>query len=76
MGSTNSTRKSAYHGNRIIDTCQLPNLLSIDSKQRTAPVELNVPIDHLVRAAMKQGLVSPVVMEFPGLTVGGMFLVA
>lgn len=34
-------------------------------------VEPNVSMDRLVEATMKHGLVPPVVMEFPGITVGG-----
>jgi delta24-sterol reductase len=36
-------------------------------------IEPNVPIDRLVESTIKHGLTPPVVMEFPGITVGGGF---
>ncbi|KAK4237162.1 hypothetical protein C8A03DRAFT_34895 [Achaetomium macrosporum] len=70
-GSTNSTRPG--HGGRVVDISALNNVLSIDEKSRTAVVEPNVPMDKLVQATLACGLVPPVVMEFPGITVGGGF---
>ena len=70
-GSTNSTRSSAYPRQRIINTGGLSHVLEVDTKTRTALVEPNVPMDRLVETTMKYGLVPPVVMEFPGITVGG-----
>jgi delta24-sterol reductase len=72
-GSTNSTRKSQYELERMIDTSQLNHVLKIDTTTKTALVEPNVPMDDLVEATLKHGLVPPVVMEFPGITVGGGF---
>ncbi|MCJ1251868.1 hypothetical protein MMC30_009106 [Trapelia coarctata] len=69
-GSTNSTRGSSK-GNRIVDTSQLSSVLKIDTKRQTALVEPNVSMDRLVEATLRHGLVPPVVMEFPGITVGG-----
>ncbi len=37
----------------------------------TALAEPNVPMDKLVEATLEHGLIPPVVMEFPGITVGG-----
>lgn len=31
----------------------------------------NVPMDKLVEATLEHGLIPPVIMEFPGITVGG-----
>ncbi|KAI9731036.1 MAG: hypothetical protein M1834_005499 [Cirrosporium novae-zelandiae] len=70
-GSTNSTRDSMFKRTRMVDTSLLSNVLKIDTQARTALVEPNVPMDRLVEATMKHGLVPPVVMEFPGITVGG-----
>jgi Delta24-sterol reductase len=70
-GSTNSTRQSAAKGRNIIDTGGLSNVLKVDTVNQTALVEPNVPMDRLVEETMKHGLVPPVVMEFPGITVGG-----
>jgi delta24-sterol reductase len=68
-GSTNSTRP-INHSN-ILDTSSLSHVLRVDTKRRTALVEPNVPMDRLVRTTLRYGLVPPVVMEFPGITVGG-----
>ena len=72
-GSTNSTRRSVFQRDKMIDTSHLTHVLRIDAKARTALVEPNVPMDRLVEATLQYGLVPPVVMEFPGITVGGGF---
>jgi len=72
-GSTNSTRKSQYQRDKMIDTSKLSNVLKIDIKSKIALVEPNVPMDSLVEATLQHGLLPPVVMEFPGITVGGGF---
>jgi Delta24-sterol reductase len=72
-GSTNSTRQSRYQQNNIIDTSKLTNILLVDKEQKTALVEPNVPMDKLVEGTLLNGLVPLVVMEFPGITVGGGF---
>jgi len=72
-GSTNSTRQSQYQRDKMVDTTGLCNVLDIDTQSKTALVEPNVPMDTLVEATLKHGLVPPVVMEFPGITVGGGF---
>ncbi|KAH8805761.1 hypothetical protein F5884DRAFT_800519 [Xylogone sp. PMI_703] len=68
-GSTNSTRHTKK-GN-LVDTSSLNHVLKVDTATKTALVEPNVPMDRLVEATLKHGLVPPVVMEFPGITVGG-----
>ena len=70
-GSTNSTRQPAITGKNFVDTSPLSHVLRVNSKDRTALVEPNVPMDRLVEETMKHGLIPPVVMEFPGITVGG-----
>lgn len=70
-GSTNSTRASNIRRNNIVDTSQLKYVIDVDTHRRTALVEPNVPMDRLVDVTLKYGLVPPVVMEFPGITVGG-----
>ncbi|KAK5166344.1 hypothetical protein LTR04_000738 [Oleoguttula sp. CCFEE 6159] len=72
-GSTNSPRKSAFERGRMIDTSGLFHILNVNTERRTALVEPNVPMDRLVEATLLHGLVPPVVMEFPGITVGGGF---
>jgi FAD/FMN-containing dehydrogenase len=72
-GSTNSTRTSQRRADNTIDTSRLNNVISVDETAMTALVEPNVPMDDLVSATLKHGLVPPVVMEFPGITAGGGF---
>ena len=72
-GSTNSTRHSQRRLDNTVDTSMLVNVLSINQGSRIAMVEPNVPMDSLVEATLKYGLIPPVVMEFPGITVGGGF---
>jgi delta24-sterol reductase len=69
-GSTNSTRASTLKKN-LVDTSTLSHVLEVDKEKKTCLVEPNVPMDRLVEATLKHGLVPPVVMEFPGITVGG-----
>jgi hypothetical protein len=70
-GSTNSTRPA--HDARVVDISALNNVLGVDAASKTAVVEPNVPMDKLVQATLAHGMVPPVVMEFPGITVGGGF---
>lgn len=70
-GSTNSTRHRDVQNSTSIDTSKLCNVLALDTANKTALVEPNVPMDSLVAATLKHGLIPPVVMEFPGITVGG-----
>lgn len=72
-GSTNSTRPSPFKHGRLVDTSRLDRVLEIDRAYKTVVVEPNVPMDALVRATLPFGLIPPVVMEFPGITVGGGF---
>lgn len=70
-GSTNSTRVLQFNKDELVDISDLNRILSLDIKKRRVRVEPNVPMDRLVRATLKYGLIPPVVMEFPGITVGG-----
>lgn len=70
-GSTNSTRKQVFKKGEIVDISDLNQILKIDKKGKYAVVEPNIPMDKLVSETLKHGLVPPVVMEFPGITVGG-----
>lgn len=72
-GSTNSTRPSTLQRDRVVDTSKLNHVLEVDIKKQVAWVEPNVSMDRLVDATIIYGLVPPVVMEFPGITVGGGF---
>lgn len=71
-GSTNSTRPStAKTKSNIVSTASLSNVLNVDTEKKTIIVEPNVPMDRLVEATLRHNLIPPVVMEFPGITVGG-----
>jgi len=72
-GSTNSTRPYLFRADEMIDTSDLNQILVIDVNAMTALVEPNVPMDKLVENTLEVGLLPPVVMEFPGITVGGGF---
>jgi Delta24-sterol reductase len=68
-GSTNSTRP--VQKGRVVDISAMSHVVKIDPASKTAIVEPNVPMDKLVEATLAHGLIPPVVMEFPGITVGG-----
>ena len=72
-GSTNSTRRSQRRLDNTVDTSGLNRVLNVDTIKKAALVEPNVAMDALVEATLKHGLVPLVVMEFPGITVGGGF---
>lgn len=72
-GSTNSTRQSQHGPDNTISTADLTHVLDINTTTRTALVEPNVPMDALAQATAAHHLVPLVVMEFPGITVGGGF---
>lgn len=72
-GSTNSTRASPRRRDNTVDTSSLNRVLDVDVSKKTALVEPNVPMDALVAATLKADLVPLLVMEFPGITVGGGF---
>ena len=73
-GSTNSTRHANFDRDAVVDVSALNSIISIDRERKLAIVEPNVPMDALVHETMKFGLLPPVVMEFPGITVGGGFV--
>jgi delta24-sterol reductase len=72
-GTTCTTRQLHLERDKIIDTSDMVNIISIDSERMTALVEPNVPMDKLVQEALSLKLMPPVVMEFPGITAGGGF---
>ena len=70
-GSTNSTRKQQYKKDALIYTSALNTILEINAKKKYVIVEPNIPMDVLVKATLQYGFIPPVVMEFPGITIGG-----
>jgi delta24-sterol reductase len=71
-GSTNSTRRRDPKTTQLQIT-HLNHILAIDTESRIATVEPNVPLDLLVSKSLQKGLMPLVVMEFPGITIGGGF---
>jgi delta24-sterol reductase len=72
-GSTHGTRQSSLLQTEIVDISHLSHVLKVDRERNTALVEPSVPMDYLLRATLEHGLIPPVVMEFPGITVGESF---
>jgi len=70
-GTTSSTRPMSFQAHSIVDTSRLTRIFPIDVSKRTVWVEPNVPMDALVNATLRKGLVPQVVMELVGITVGG-----
>ncbi|KIW05594.1 uncharacterized protein PV09_03466 [Verruconis gallopava] len=72
-GHTNSTRQNVLRKNESIDISRLNRVLRFDLDNKRVLAEPNVPMDSLIQATLKHGLIPPVVPEFPGITVGGSF---
>lgn len=71
-GSTNSIR-CRKSSTPQLNIAHLNHILDIDATTKVATVEPNVPLDLLVTETLKKNLMPLVVMEFPGITVGGGF---
>lgn len=72
-GTTLSTRQILNSRDDVVNTISLSSVVSINTTDKTALVEPNVSMDVLVEHTLKYKLLPPVVMEFPGITVGGGF---
>lgn len=70
-GGTNSTRPQENEKYTFIDISFLNQIIEINTEENYVVVEPNVPMDKLVHATLRYGLIPPVVMEFPGITIGG-----
>jgi len=70
-GSSNSTRNLNYKSKHTVDISDLDQILGLDTKNHTILVEPNVSMEKLVDFTLKHKLIPKVVMEFPGITVGG-----
>lgn len=70
-GNSNSTRMQSYADRHVIDTSSLNHVLEVNTQEKYVLVEPSVHMDELVGATLAYGLVPPVVMEFPAITVGG-----
>lgn len=70
-GSTNSTRTQNFKKGEIIDVSDLNHVLEVNTKEKYALIEPNIPMDKLVKELFMFGFAPPVVMELPGITAGG-----
>lgn len=70
-GGTNSTRVSDTSEHYMLDTTKLSHVIEVNETDRYVLVEPSVELDALVDETLKYGLIPPVVMEFPGISVGG-----
>jgi delta24-sterol reductase len=70
-GGTNSTRNQQRDDYCWVDIASLNGVLEINSAEGYAWVEPNVSMDELVRVTLSYGFIPAVVMELPGITVGG-----
>ncbi|MFP4206487.1 MAG: FAD-binding oxidoreductase [Spirochaetaceae bacterium] len=70
-GGTNSTRGPDEGQQAAVDLRGLDRVLAVEAESRQAVVEPNVSMRQLVTETIRHGLVPPVVMEFPEITVGG-----
>ena len=70
-GLSNTTREVDFTKKAVVDISGLNKILEINEHQRYAVVEPNVTMDELLAATLPLGLMPPVVMEFPKITVGG-----
>lgn len=72
-GDSSSTRRPVDPSSSIVDTSALDRRLEIDTMNKVAVVEANVPMDALLEATLKLNLMPLVVTKFPGITVGGAY---
>jgi len=70
-GSTNSTRPQNTAGLKVINVSSLNSIIEVNTKEHYVIVEPNVPMDLLVDSTIGHNLITPIVTEFSGITVGG-----
>ncbi|KAJ4292723.1 hypothetical protein N0V90_009386 [Kalmusia sp. IMI 367209] len=71
-GSTHTTRMRTPGTPQLFIT-HLKHILSINAAEKYAVVEPNVMLGTLLTEAQKHGLMPPILMDFPDVTVGGGF---
>jgi len=69
--TTTTTRKINFKKGEIIDISDLNEILEINEKEKYLIAEPNVSMEKLFKESVKVGLIPPVVMESPSITVGG-----
>ncbi len=70
-GSSNSTRPRENKDIFWVDISNLNEVIAVNAKEKYVLVEPNVSMEELVKTTLSYGLIPPVVMEFPAITVGG-----
>jgi len=70
-GSTTSSRAQKFEKDKFVDVSRLDRVIEINTIEQYILVEPNVPMDKLVEETLRHRLVPPVIMELPGITVGG-----
>jgi len=70
-GSTHSIRAQKFEKDKLVDVSRLDRVIEVNTFEQYVLVEPSVPMDKLVDETLRHRLVPPVVMEFPGITVGG-----
>lgn len=70
-GSTNTTRPQQIKGLKVIDVSSLNSVIEVNTKEQYVIVEPNVSMDVLADSTIDFGYISPIITEFPGITVGG-----
>ena len=68
---SHSTRERLRHTYNNLDISNLNKIISINLKKKEVLTEPSIPMNNLVNETLKVGLLPKIVMEFPGITVGG-----
>ena len=69
---SNRTSEAKYKERATpLDVSQLCDVIEIDTQKMLMHVEPGVAMDYMTRVAIAHGVVPEVVLEFPGITVGG-----
>lgn len=70
-GASNSTRIPDFTDRYVLEMRNFSHIVEINEKEQYVLVEPSVQLDELVRATLRHNLIPPVVMEFPGISIGG-----
>lgn len=70
-GSSHIIRPFHFAKDQLIDISKLNKIIHINVEEMIIEDEPAVKMGPLVKAILKQGLMPPVVMDFPGISVGG-----
>ncbi len=70
-GTATTTRKINFKKGEIIDISNFNEILEINEKEKYLVAEPNVSMEGLFKESIRVGLIPPVVMESPSITIGG-----